>query len=93
MTGDGSVVVGFSRSKSGYESFIWDSVKGVRGLQSLLVDEYHVDLTGWGPLMARGISADGKTIVGDGKHNDHDEAWVAHLDKPLNAPAGKERGK
>lgn len=48
-----------------------------------------VDLTGWKLTEANGISADGKTIVGTGEHNGDTEAWIAHLDSPLNAPAAK----
>jgi len=93
VSGDGSVVIGLADSASGYNAFVWDSVTGMRSLQSVLTNDYHLDLSGWKLTGARGISADGKTIVGEGKHNGHREAWIAHLDKPLNAPAGGKQGK
>lgn len=93
VSGDGSVIVGESKLASSETAFIWDNVNGMRSLQSVLSSNYHLDLTGWKLTSATGVSADGKTIVGNGEHNGHDEAWVAHLDRPVNAPAGKERGK
>jgi uncharacterized membrane protein len=76
---DGSVVVGNGTSDSGGEAFIWDSVNGMRNLQSVLTSNYGLDLTGWTLTSARGISADGMTIVGYGTHNGNTEAWRANL--------------
>jgi len=67
-------------------AFVWDEIKGMRNLQSVLTDEYRLDLTGWSLTAAKGVSADGKVIVGNGERNGHHEAWIAHLDRPLNAP-------
>jgi len=89
ITRDGSVIVGISCG----DAFVWDSVNGMRSLKTILVNDYHLDLTGWSLEKATGISDDGKTIVGDGFHNKTSEAWIAHLDRPVNAPAGKKRGK
>ncbi|MCX6908330.1 MAG: hypothetical protein NTY01_09830 [Verrucomicrobia bacterium] len=89
ITRDGSVIVGISCG----DAFVWDSVNGMRSLKTILVNDYHLDLTGWSLEKATGISDDGKTIVGDGFHNKASEAWIAHLDRPLNAPAGKERSR
>lgn len=86
---DGIVVLGQADSASGDTAFVWDRANGMRNLQSVLTNDYHLDLTGWKLGEAKGISLDGKTIVGNGKHNGHHEAWVAHLDRPLNAPAQK----
>ena len=107
VSSDGAVVLGrsmlpttnlnFVAPKSSpppdFEGFIWDSVNGIRNLQSVLTNEYKLHLNGWKKIIAVGISADKKTIVGNGNRYGHDEAWVAHLDRPLNAPVGKERGK
>lgn len=59
VSGDGSTVVGFSRSESGDEAFVWDVEAGIRGLG---------DLVG-GPFdsVARGVSADGSVVVGQGE--------------------------
>lgn len=93
VSGDGSVIVGESKSASGETAFIWDNVNGIRNLQSVLSSNYHLNLTGWKLTSATGISADGKTIVGSSRHSNRDEAWMAHLDKPVNVPAGKERSR
>ncbi|MCX6900207.1 MAG: hypothetical protein NT105_16105 [Verrucomicrobia bacterium] len=98
ISNDGSVVVGYgsrgpAEQPSMQKAFIWDKVNGIRDFQSLLTSEYHIALTGWELQKATDISADGRTIVGTGKHNGHYEAWVAHLDRPVNAPAGKERSR
>ena len=75
-------------------AFIWDSVNGMRNLQTVLTNGYHLRLsgpTGWKLGEAIGISADGKTIVGYGSHEPRPdtwsyEGWIAHLDKPVNQP-------
>ena len=80
LSGDGSVVVGYSWSASGQEAFIWDAVNGIRSLRALLVDEPGLDLTGWTLTSATGVSDDGQTIVGTGVSPDgHTEAWMATL--------------
>ncbi len=94
VSGDGSIVVGImQRSSPTDEAFIWESVNGMQSLQSMLTKNYKLLLTGWKLMWATGISADGRTIIGNGQHNGRDEAWVAHLDRPVNAVAGKEGGK
>jgi len=89
---EGSIVLGVSYSYPRYEAFIWDTVFGVRSLQSVLTKDFGLDLTGWTLISASGISDDRTTIVGHGRHNDHYEAWIAHLDRPLNE-TGKAKGK
>ena len=68
VSGDGSVVVGAHRvphdtGESG-DAFIWDSSRGMRSLEDALTNEYGLDLEGVDLLDARGISADGRVIVG-----------------------------
>jgi probable HAF family extracellular repeat protein len=76
---DGSVVVGVD----GGAAFIWDPVNGMRDLSVVLVNDYGLDLTGWTLGMARGVSADGRTIVGTGVNpNGQVEAWLAVLPEP-----------
>ncbi len=80
VSSDGSLVVGNSLSASGYEAFIWDATSGMRSVQDILVNIHGLDLTGWKLTGARGISADGNTIVGFGKNPDgFGEAWVANI--------------
>ncbi|MBI5396076.1 MAG: PEP-CTERM sorting domain-containing protein [Verrucomicrobia bacterium] len=81
------------RSGSGTEAFVWDSRNGMRRLHSVLTKDYNLDLTAWTLIKATGISIDRKTIIGNGIHKDHLEAWVAHLDRPVNEAAGKGKRK
>jgi probable HAF family extracellular repeat protein len=85
ISGDGSIVVGISSSSSalGHESFIWDAAHGMRSLQQVLVHDFGLDLTSWTLSVPRGISADGRTIVGDGINPlGQGEAWIATIPEP-----------
>ncbi|MBI5684708.1 MAG: PEP-CTERM sorting domain-containing protein [Verrucomicrobia bacterium] len=93
VSNDGEVVVGNSFGFGPEEAFIWDSLNGMRSLKTVLIKDYNLDLASWVLHCACDISSDRKTIIGNGKHNGHNEAWIAHLDRPLNAPAGKVGGK
>jgi probable HAF family extracellular repeat protein len=82
VSGDGSVVVGFSSGDPG-GAFIWDEQHGMRRLQTVLTEDYGLDLTGWAYLTgASGISDDGLTIIGSGSHNGVSQAWIAHIPEP-----------
>jgi probable HAF family extracellular repeat protein len=63
VSADGSIIVGSSYTGPGSEVFVWDQVRGMRSLRTVLVDDYHLNMAGWRLRGAR-ISADGKTIVG-----------------------------
>jgi uncharacterized membrane protein len=87
VSADGSIVVGnasvqgplFERS----QGFIWDDAHGMRMLRDVLVNDYHLDLTGWGPLDVEAISADGLAIVGFARNPEgHGEAWLVLLPEP-----------
>jgi len=72
VSADGSVVVGYSLSSSGYEAFRWTSGTGIVGLGDLE--------GGWFHSMANGISADGSVIVGGGVSDSGDSEafrWTA----------------
>jgi uncharacterized membrane protein len=72
---DGSVIVG----QIGFQrAYVWDETHGLRDLQNLLAAQ-DADLTGWALERAFGVSGDGRTIVGDGKHGGNTEAWIATL--------------
>lgn len=59
----------------------------MRALKSLLVDDHGLDLAGWILQFARGISDDGRTIVGYGINPlGQTEAWLARLPAPNSAP-------
>lgn len=85
---DGSLIVGTGRSATGDEAFLWDSAHGMRNLRDVLISDYGVtNLTGWTLSAARGISADGQTIVGDGINpSGQTEAWrVTGVPEPSSA--------
>jgi uncharacterized membrane protein len=83
VSADGSVAVGYA-SLDPYNAvpFIWDAVNGMRNLQSVLTNEYGLDLTGWHLGTATDISANGLAIVGYGVHNGQSEAFVATIPEP-----------
>ena len=83
ITGDGSVVVGVSagpNTDGSERAFIWDATFGMRNLQSVLVNDYGLNLTGWTLTYAEAISEDGRIIVGYGTNSQGEtEAWMADL--------------
>jgi probable HAF family extracellular repeat protein len=79
VSADGSVVVGSSAGTA----FVWTSAGGMRSVQSVLTDDFGIDLTGWTLQEATGVSADGNTLVGWGQNpSGGTEAWRAHI-QPL----------
>ncbi len=59
-------------------ALLWDAQHGIRNLHAVLVGDYGLNLTGWQLGAARGISADGNTIVGFGVNPAGQwEAWIA----------------
>lgn len=83
VSADGTIVVGVGNSASGSEAFIWDSVNGMRSLQSVLTEDFGLDLTGWTLNEALGVSNNGLTIVGRGINpNGFLEAWIATVPEP-----------
>ena len=80
VSADGSVVVGCANTETSPEAFIWDPVHGMRSLESVLQSLGATAVDGWMLVEARGISADGKTIVGSGFDPAGGSAgWVARL--------------
>jgi uncharacterized membrane protein len=85
---DGSVIVGGAHilydDPWGFghgRAFIWDATNGMRDLRDVLIFDYGVtNLKGWQLTLAMGISADGKTIVGEGFNPQGQyEGWIATL--------------
>jgi hypothetical protein len=85
VSADGTVVVGSGdwSTGGGWKAFIWDADNGMRNLQDVLIAQ-GADLTGWELEIASGVSADGKTIVGDGSSRG---AYLATLDTSPIPPA------
>jgi probable HAF family extracellular repeat protein len=85
VSGDGTIVVGWSgmhdlRYK---HAFIWTADDGMRDLLEVLCTDYAIDMAGWTLTEAVDISADGRTIVGNGFNPEgHEEAWVAVIPEP-----------
>ena len=79
---DGAVVVGVGLSAFGLEAFLWTADDDMRLLKDILVNDFGLDLTGWGLREATGLSADGLTIVGWGTHGGNFEAWMATIPEP-----------
>lgn len=74
---DGSVIVGdFNRPDGSRVATIWDAQNGIRNLQDVLLELGVTGAVGWENMVARGISADGRIIVGEGWRPDgRVEGW------------------
>lgn len=60
--------------------FIWDAQRGMRNLETVLIEDFSLDLTGWVLTRATGVSADGSAIIGLGSNpQGHREGWIARL--------------
>lgn len=74
---DGQTVVG----QSSNAAFIWTPQQGIRYLESVLIQDYNVNLNGYILNSAVDISADGRTIVGTGTApSGETHAWLVRLD-------------
>jgi hypothetical protein len=71
---DGSVIGGGSNQGP----WIWDANKGARLLLDVLTP-LGVDLTNWGSMTVRAMSADGKVFAGTGYQGGTYTCWVARL--------------
>jgi probable HAF family extracellular repeat protein len=82
VSADGSIIVGQGKSGTGfYDAVIWDAQHGMRSLREVLISEIGLgaSLDDWHLDNATGISADGRTIVGEGRGPSGLEAWIAYL--------------
>jgi probable HAF family extracellular repeat protein len=83
VSADGSVIVGAAQKNRRNVAFIWDAQHGMRSLSDVLTNEYGLDLNGLTLMEARGVSDDGRTIVGIGYGQDGaSQGWVAHIPEP-----------
>jgi probable HAF family extracellular repeat protein len=79
VSGDGSIVVGASATGSLDQACVWSAGDKMRRVYDVLVEEHGLDLSGWHLSNASGISADGRTIVGNGTHSGDSLGWIATL--------------
>ncbi|MBM4040123.1 MAG: choice-of-anchor D domain-containing protein [Planctomycetes bacterium] len=82
VSSDGSVVVGRSNSASGDEAFRWTAADGMRTVRDILVSDFGLggSLGTWVLREARGVSGDGKVIVGSGRNPSGQwEGWIASM--------------
>jgi uncharacterized membrane protein len=82
VSGDGSVIVGNADG----EAFIWTPEDGARQLRDVLANNYGLSeaLSDWTNLRAAAISADGRTIVGNGSTlSGLNQGWYASLRSPI----------
>ena len=83
VSADGSVIVGYGRDSIGSsKAMFWTADTGMVKLQDALLSAGVTNLDGWLLTEARGVSADGKTIVGVGDHDGRMEAWVVTIPEP-----------
>jgi probable HAF family extracellular repeat protein len=92
VSADGATVVGDGSTEYVDEfgdiwttprAFIWNEADGLRDLQGLLTEGFGLNLDGWQLQYARGVSADGRIIVGTGLNPlSQMEAWVVQLPEP-----------
>ena len=83
VSGDGEVIVGSGRSDAGDEAMLWTNEIGMVSLRDYLVEMGVSNLSNWFLREARGISADGRTIVGVGTNPSGDyEAWIVTIPEP-----------
>lgn len=85
VSADGGIAVGFSTTTRSTisvqgDGIVWDEAGGLRSVESFLADEHGIDLGGWRPLIASGISRDGGAIVGAAVDSEgRIEAFLARL--------------
>jgi probable HAF family extracellular repeat protein len=91
ISADGLIIVGNSQGVPEPEKHaaIWDAVNGPR----YLVDVFKElglgnAISGWGQMQARGVSGDGRSIIGSGTNaSGNSEAWIAYLGAPVPEPS------
>lgn len=86
VSNDGKTVVGgigsmFNWDSDTADALIWRPQWGLRHLQDVLTNDYHLDLTGWQLTSARAVSTNGTVILGNGINpSGQMEAWIATID-------------
>jgi hypothetical protein len=68
VSADGSVLVGGGGGDDMTGAFYWTAQTGRRDLHEMLSTDFGLDMTSWYNLVATDVSADGRTIIGYGRH-------------------------
>lgn len=90
VSGNGASIVGSASGQGRGIAFQWDATHGFRNLETILTDDYGLDITGWMLVSANGVSADGQVIVGDGINpSGNVEGWIAILDNSPRVSVGR----
>ena len=83
VAADGSRAVGYSLTDGETRelaAFVWEPASGMRALQTVLAEDYGVDVSGWRLDAATAISDDGRTIVGYGlAPSGRVEGWAVRI--------------
>jgi probable HAF family extracellular repeat protein len=77
ISADGQTIIGEGLGADW--ALIWTEEGGTARLMDVLEDTYGLSLAGWSLYSARAISADGRTIVGEGSGPGGEQAWIAEL--------------
>ena len=85
VSADGRVIGGSAGTERGEVAFVWTEARGMQKLWDLLLSQgVNPAAHGWGNLESvRGLSADGRHVVGVGKRNGRDEGFVAEIGAQL----------
>jgi uncharacterized membrane protein len=75
---DGSIVAGTAVFMNGSHAFIWTEAGGFEFLLDVLTDA-GVNTSGWSLRAVNGLSADGRTAVGEGVNTSVQEGFIARL--------------
>ena len=78
INADGSVIVGWTAPGGFTRAMRWTSTTGLVDL-NVHLSSLGIDLSAWTLDAANAVSADGRTILGQGTHNGVQEAWIATL--------------
>jgi uncharacterized membrane protein len=86
VSSNGALIVGSYETANGIAPFIWTAAQGMRDLQSLLVNDHGLDLSGWKLTFGSDISSDGSVLVGWGiDPQGKQQGWRVEL--PIPEPA------
>ena len=90
VSADGKVVVGRGNMPDFSGAFVWTATTGMVSVKQLLINQ-GVNVANWTFNDARGVSADGSVIAGNGTFNGQITGFVARVDPYFSRITGKIR--